>query len=375
LCLATCKHVIDLEACLHLPAWHASIVFEDASMKRKKTSGKARGGFARRDALKPEARKEIAKKTAEARWGSAPIEALRIGKLAALGDAECAVLVDGRRVISVRGVQRLLGRRPAGGRVYIDRVEDGADVSLPVYLAPKNLKLFISEELDATSRVVIPYRHPKNKALSYGIEAKQLPQICDVWLKARDAGVLQASQEATALKADIVMRALAHVGIIALVDEATGHQYDRARNALAEILEAFIAKELAAWVKTFGDDYYAQLFRLRGLKYDEIPSKKPAYVGHLTNDIVYKRLAPGVLDELKKMNPIDDEKGRRRAHHHKWLMRDVGHPKLKDHLTKLTVLMSASTDWKHFKTLLDRALPQYGKNYSLLLGEPDPGED
>lgn len=344
-------------------------------MTKPKNIGRAAGGHARRDALSPRKRSEIARKAAVARWGAGPAEALRVGKLAALGDAECAVLEDGRRVISVRGIQRLLGRRPAGGRVYIDRREPGAEDALPVYLAPKNIKPFISDELDATSRVVIPYIVPKSGLLAHGIEAKILPQICDVWLKARDAGVLRDSQKATAAKADIVMRALAHVGIIALVDEATGHQYDRARDALAEILEQFIAKELAAWVKTFDDDYYAQLFRLRGLSYAEVPVKKPAYVGHLTNDIVYKRLAPGVLAELRRMNPRMED-GKRRSHHHRWLTRDVGHPKLKEHLMKLTVLMRASSNWDQFKALLDRALPQYGKSYELPLPMPGAkGED
>ncbi len=42
-----------------------------------------------------------------------------------------------------------------------------------------------------------------------------------------------------------MVRALAHVGIIALVDEATGYQRERASDALATILESFIAKEFS----------------------------------------------------------------------------------------------------------------------------------
>jgi ATP-dependent DNA ligase len=38
--------------------------------------------------------------------------------------------------------------------------------------------------------------------------------------------------------------------ISALVDEATGYQKERAADALARILEAFIAKELQPWIKT-----------------------------------------------------------------------------------------------------------------------------
>jgi hypothetical protein len=86
-------------------------------------------------------------------------------------------------------------------------------------------------------------------------------------------------------------------------DEATGFQKDRAANALAEILEKFIAKELRPWVATFPNEYYEQLFRLRGLDFPRDSVKRPRYFGHLTNDIIYARLAPKVLEELKSATP------------------------------------------------------------------------
>ena len=101
---------------------------------------------------------------------------------------------------------------------------------------------------------------------------------------------------------------MAHVGIIALVDEATGFQDFRSRDALAEFLEAFVAKEIQKWVKTFPPDFYKQMFRLRGIPYAETV-KKPAYIGHLTNDLVYARLAPGVLATLRAKNPVTDRDG------------------------------------------------------------------
>ena len=115
--------------------------------------------------------------------------------------------------------------------------------------------------------------------------------------------MLPRNQLHVAKQADVLMRGLAHVGIIALVDEATGYQDLRARNALALILEQFIAKELQAWVRTFPDDYYRGMFQLRGLQFPEDNVKRPQYFGMLTNDVVYARLAPGILDELKKVTP------------------------------------------------------------------------
>ncbi len=101
--------------------------------------------------------------------------------------------------------------------------------------------------------------------IANGIDARNLSKVCNVWLKARDAGnVLTKPQERIAIAADILVRGFAETGIVALVDEATGYQDVRAKDALAKILEAFIAKELRKWVSTFPLDYYKELFRLRG---------------------------------------------------------------------------------------------------------------
>lgn len=82
--------------------------------------------------------------------------------------------------------------------------------------------------------------------------------------------------------------------LFALIDEATGYQADRARDALAKILEEFIAKELQDYARCFTGEFYKELFRIRGLTYDG-GMKRPQYIGHLSNDLMYSRLAPGVL--------------------------------------------------------------------------------
>jgi hypothetical protein len=74
---------------------------------------------------------------------------------------------------------------------------------------------------------------------------------------------LTTIQKPVAERADILMRGLAHIGIIALVDEATGYQRDRARDALTRILEAFIAKELQPWLRTFRADFYQEKRSMR----------------------------------------------------------------------------------------------------------------
>jgi hypothetical protein len=149
-----------------------------------------------------------------------------------------------------------------------------------------------------------------------------------------------------AAQAEVLIRGLARVGIIALVDEATG----------------YVAKELRPWVHTFPADYYRELFRLRGKTYPPIKNQMPRYFGKLTNDIVYARLAPGVLEELRRTTP-QDEKGRLKTHLHRRLTDDddVGHPKLLQRLGSVVTLMRMCNDGDYagFEKLIDRMHPRY----------------
>ena len=212
----------------------------------------------------------------------------------------------------------------------------------------------------------IPYI-PKHGGRALGINAEAIPLICDVWLKAREIGVLRQSQRHLCEAAEIIMRGLAHVGIIALVDEATGYQYDRDRDALAKILEAFVAKELRKWVKTFPPDFYREMFRLRGWEFPDTAAKPPL-VGKLTDNVVYQRLAPGVRDELRSRNP-SDEKGRRRHKHHQYLTENVGFPRLREHLASVTSLMKISKNWKDFLVYLEKVHPKYNTTMQLPFDE------
>lgn len=134
---------------------------------------------------------------------------------------------------------------------------------------------------------------------------------------------------------------LRHNGIIALVDEATGYQYDRARDALEKILDKFISKELRKWAKTFPDEFFENMFRLRGWQYVPFSVKRPGVVGKYTNDLIYERLAPGVLEELKRLTPRD-ERGRTKHRFFQRLTENVGHPRLREHLAAVIALMKAS---------------------------------
>ena len=318
------------------------------------TAGRSAGGVARKNALAPKRRSAIAKKAATARWSPLVKQAthgsedhpLKIGDI----EISAYVLEDETRVLSQRGVVGGLGMK------YGSRA-GGAD-RLAGFLAGERLSPFVSKELLALIENPIRFRHPGGGGVAFGYPATILADICDVVLNARKAGVLQKQQEHIADQCELLVRGFARVGIIALVDEATGFQRDRTKDALARILEAFIAKELQPWVKTFPVEYYQEMFRLRGLEYRADSVKRPPYFGHLTNDIVYDRLAPSVLEELKLRIPRNDE-GKPTATFHRLLTRNIGYPKLREHLGAVVATMRLSTDWHDFHAKLDRNYPRY----------------
>lgn len=333
--------------------------------------GRAKGGVARAERLTAAQRSEIAKKGAAARWqggisqaicGSAD-QPLRIGEI----EIECYVLEDGTRVVTQGGFLTALGRhRKANTRPQ-------SEEPMPPILQGKAIFPFVTEEILEKSRP-ITFRLPSGARAS-GYNAEVLPMVCEVYLQARQAGVLPHNQEHVALRAEVLVRGLAHVGIIALVDEATGYQETRAKDALARILEAFIAKELQPWITTFPEDFYRQMFRLRGLEFPTASVRRPQYFGHLTNDIVYKRLAPGVLEELKKVTPRS-ESGRAKSRYFQHLTSNVGYPKLREHLGSVVTLMKLSKTWADFTWKLDEIHPRVGETMVLpfLDGENDTGQ-
>jgi hypothetical protein len=306
------------------------------------------GGKARAEKLSAEERRSIAKKAAEARWSQDCPTATHEGILK-IGSTEiaCYVLEDGERVISTRGVMKALGRRWRG-RKY-------SGTELPVFLEAKNLKSYISKDLEAVLSV-IEFRMPRG-VRAEGFKAKLLPLLCETYLSARDAGVLTAAQTKVAKVAEILMRGLAHVGIIALIDEATGYQEVRDRQALQIILDKYLLKEFAAWAKRFPDQFYKEIFRLRGWQWKGMKVNRPQCVARYTTDLVYSRLVEGVVKELESRNP-QDERGTRRHRHHQFFTEDVGHPALAQHLSNVITIMQGYDHWEPMMKHMNRALPK-----------------
>ncbi len=336
------------------------------------TPGRAKGGEARAKKMTPKQRSESARRAAKGRWEKerevadavcgSPDQRLRIGDV----ELECYVLEDGRRVLTQATVLSALGRHR---RAKSPR-ERNAD--LPPILQGKAIEPFIPESVYEKAKP-ITFAPPTGGRAS-GYNAELLPEICEVYLRAREGKALTTAQQRTAKQAEIIMRGLATVGIIALVDEATGYQEVRARDALAKILEEFVEKELQAYVQTFPPDYYSEMFRLRGLVYPPENMQTPRYFGHLTNDVVYKRLAPGVLKELQKVTP-KHKNGRRKHKYFQHLTTNIGYPKLREHLGSVVTLMKISKNWDDFTMKLDQIHPRIGDTIPMVLDDGSLGFD
>lgn len=336
-------------------------------MEKNSVSGRAKGGVAVAEKMTDEQKTARARKGAEARWGPKILNAthgsadhpLRIGDV----EIPCYVLEDGRRVLSLGGMLKAMG-------MSIGSAGGGEGDRLTSFASGKSISPFISNDLISRMKSPVRFRAPTGGSPATGYEATILADLCDAVLAARKAGALRHHQQHIAEQCEILVRGFARVGIIALVDEATGFQRDREKNALAKILEAFVAKELQPYMKTFPPEYYEELFRLRGLKFPpENPRFRPQYFGVLTNDIVYERLAPGLLEELKRKAAKDEKK----AHLHRRLTQEVGHPKLREHLASVVTAMKLSSDYPDFISKLNRLHPRFGDTISIDLEDGDRG--
>lgn len=321
-------------------------------------TGRAKGGKAASDAMTPEQLRERAMKGVEARRAlgelprathGSPDRPLRIGNI----EIPCYVLNSELRVLSGRGLQTALNLGQGHGAILKD------------FLSKNALLSFINDELAMALNNPIKFVRPgRGGKTALGYEATILADICDAVLSARKSGRLSDRELMIADRCELLVRGFARVGIVALIDEATGYQDVRARDELNLILQSYIAKELLPWTKKFPDEFYKQIFRLHSWPFNPMSVKRPSYVGKLTNKLVYERLPEGVLEELKKINP-PNESGNRNHRHHQFLTESIGHPHLEKHIASVTTLLRISDNWDGFKKVFIKAFPLSGDQQAL----------
>ncbi len=272
--------------------------------------------------------------------------ALYTGKLP-IGDFEldCAVLDNGRRVLSATSIFEAFGRSRKGMNSRLEI----AGTKIPPFLAAKNLEPYIDQSvLERTT--LLHYQDGKSRKSGY--TGTLLPKMCEVYLVARREDKLTDSQQKLAVQAEILLSSLAQVGIDALIDEATGFQYDRKHNALRLLLSKYIAEGLRKWLPMFPDSFFAELDRLYANE-TTTSKNRPQYYGKFINKYIYDPIEYGyVKNKLNELNIASD--GKRRARFHQWLT-DDGRTILTHQIGRLQGKME---DCKNIEQFKDRAAKQ-----------------
>lgn len=318
------------------------------------------GGKARAEKLSSKELSEIATKAATARWSlprvicGAEDRPLKIGNI----EIPCYVLEGEKRVLVQRAIVSAMGMARGGS-------SKGGGDRLAHFVNQQRLKDFISNELREVTSAPIKFI-ATNGRVAHGYEAEYLAKLCFAVMDAERAGVIQPQQTHIARQCRILIEGFSIVGINALVDEATGYQEIRERDELRKILDRYVKDEWAKWTRRFPTEFYKHLFRLKNIAFPPSEgTKKPSYVGHWTNDVVYSRLAPGVLKKLKELVPRM-QSGARVRKFHQHLTEDIGVPELQQHISNLIFLMKGCKNWDEFKERLELAAPKFGDTMRLL---------
>jgi hypothetical protein len=326
---------------------------------------KKAGGFARANSLTGEERSAIARKAALTRHRKDLPHAIAEGILT-IGELKlpCAVLddADNTRVLSQNGFLKAIGRHPFASGGTGSAIDDSAP-----FLRPKNLEPFVSNDLRRSSSPILYLpRNPTSGAsgIGYGYRGTLLPDVCWVYQDAMLARKLLPSQTHIGEAARAFLKALTNYAIDDLIDQATGFDDIRKRDAILRILEKYVSQDRLPWVRMFDNDFYRQVFRLNSWPFDPENTKRPSVIGHWTNNI-YDRLAPGIRPALHskvKRNPS----GKPTEKLTQYLTPEEGKIRLRELLEGTKAIMRISQDKKDFWTKMDVAYPKLNDDNVLL---------
>ncbi len=311
-------------------------------------------------------------------------------------EAPCAVLESGLRVVSWRGLIDTIGRSrrlsprnhcvtklndngrdfnrlhqenlASGGNHCVtklgNQVKDQGDTyasdghELAIKLLPANLRPAIevhTEVLRALPGEFL-YKFSRNGAFALGIQARLLVEVCEVYVIGMFRGLLRSNQMAVAERCRKISAATSAVGMDALVDDACDYQPQRG-DYTEEYLKHFLNRDPSNWKGRFPPEYYREIYRLHDWSYQPSRNRHPQQLGHITNDIVYSRLPPGILQELQRRNPTDDA-GRRAYKHHQFLTDETGVGALYNQINTCVTLLTPAHTWKGFMRSLDLVTPR-----------------
>ena len=238
------------------------------------------------------------------------------------------VLDDGRRVISRSGASALLTDRSAGG-------------NLEAVIKVSSLSPYMPEEI-LDQMIEFSISGVVNRAVM-GLQAETFLDICRAFVQARNEGSLTDRQVEIAAKASMFLAACAKTGLIALIDEVTGYQYERAQDALQVKINLYLEQEMRTWEKTFPDELWLEFGRLTHWK--GAVHARPKYWGKLVNELVYEYLDRDILQWLREHAPAP----RHGRNYHQWLSSQYGLKRLTEHIWMLIGISKTCDSMPHLR--------------------------
>lgn len=320
-----------------------------------KLTPQSKGGKARASALNPEQRTEIARKGALARHAAKidPVSGLPMARsegVLPIGEVSIDVYVlwDRRRLVAKRAMAKALGLKSEGGNAFLKT------------LSGKTIGSIIPENLWEQINNPIVFK-PLFGDPAHGYEAAVLIEVCDALMDARDR--LLPTQRFLARQAEFIVRSAAKVGIIALIDEATGFIEDKRREEYRALWQEFIREEFRQWEGAeFPDDIFDMMYRLYGLKrLNPSSTKNPRFFSKFLRKYIYVPLANsngGILETLEEKNPVVYANGGRRYKLFQFLSDEIGLPALRQHLWQVVGIGRSVRTKEQFDRAFYSAFPE-----------------
>jgi transcriptional regulator with XRE-family HTH domain len=255
-------------------------------------------------------------------------------------EIDCYVLDTGERVISLSATVRALTGTNHG--------------QLKGYLGVDALQGYL--DLATIDSSIIEFNIPQTgiALVGKGIKAEIFLDICRAYVGAMADGNLKTTrQREIAIQSSVLISSCAKVGLIALIDEATGYQYERSQDALQLKLRLFISEELRAWERTFPDELWEEFGRLTS--WTKPLHIRPKWWGKLVMELIYDALDPDVANYLRTNAPPPKYK----QNYHQWMTENYG---LKQLITHIHQIIGVAKTCNTIQELRQKVAQLYGKD-------------
>jgi P63C domain len=265
-----------------------------------------------------------------------------------------------RCVLSKRGAANALGLKSEGGSALLRTLtRKGIGSEMSHSLREKIENPIVFKYIDTGSESA---ESATGKTV-HGYETGTFVEILRLILVSK----LTKTQKFLADRAAAMLISLANTTLDAIVYQESGFWTAIEGQRVSEILDQYLQDHARKWAKTFPDEFWVKLIRVKGYP-SYFALKRPAFVGHWVNDIVYDRLVPGAKKRLNEINPRLPS-GRRKNANHQYTTEDHGLPELKGHLIKVMAYMDAAANDNQFMRMLNRGTPRFGDTYEMPLDD------